>query len=51
MERDVLLLFKTLRNDDVDEELFREARIGRGEHLLEKSPGAGEGRKLIITKP
>lgn len=40
MEKVVLVLLRALRNDEVEEELTRDARKGLGELLLERcSPG------------
>lgn len=47
MDRDALVLLRARRKDEVEEELTREARRGRGEHLLERwSPGGGRTRKI-----
>lgn len=40
IERVALVLLRARRNDEVEEELTREARRGLGEHLLERSPFA-----------
>lgn len=52
-----LMLFRARRKDEVEEELTREARRGRGEYLLERlSPGKKRTEwvknktKLMITR-
>lgn len=54
MDRLALVLLRARRKDDVEEELTREARRGRGEHLLRRwssdRGGTGRVKELMIKR-